>query len=86
MADDTSTRDADAVEASGGGVMQKLLDGIEVADNKVPHPVMMFLYLIIGALIIAVAALSYELYRERKAPPEGVHIDIGPKGLSIEKK
>lgn len=44
------------------------------------------LYLIIGALVTAVAALGYELYRERKAPPEGVHIDIGPKGLSIEKK
>ena len=44
------------------------------------------LYLIIGALVIAVAALGYELYQARKAPPEGVHIDIGPKGLSIEKK
>ena len=41
------------------------------------------LYLIIGALVIAVAALGYELYQARKAPP---HIDIGPKGLSIEKK
>jgi hypothetical protein len=39
-----------------------------------------------GALVIAVAALGYELYQARKAPPEGVHIDIGPKGLSIEKK
>lgn len=44
------------------------------------------LYLIIDALVIAVAALGYELYQARKAPPEGVHIDIGPKGLSIEKK
>jgi hypothetical protein len=41
------------------------------------------LYLIFGALVIAVAALGYELYQARKAPPEGVHIDIGPKGLSI---
>ena len=38
------------------------------------------LYLIIGALVIAVAALGYELYQARKAPPEGVHIDIGPEG------
>jgi hypothetical protein len=44
------------------------------------------LYLIIGALVIAVAALGFELYQARKQPPEGVHIDIGPKGLSIEKK
>jgi hypothetical protein len=39
------------------------------------------LYLIIGALVIAVAALGYELYQARKAPPEGVHIDIGRRGF-----
>ena len=44
------------------------------------------LYFIIGALVIAVAVLGYELYQANKQPPEGVHIDIGPKGLSIEKK
>ena len=43
------------------------------------------LYLIIGVLIVAVAALGYELYQERH-PPEGVHIDVGPNGLTIEKK
>jgi hypothetical protein len=43
------------------------------------------LYAIIGVLIIAVAVLGYELYQERH-PPEGVHIDLGPNGLSIEKK
>ncbi len=43
------------------------------------------LYLIIGVLIVAVAALGYELYQERHQP-EGVHIDVGPNGLSIEKK
>jgi hypothetical protein len=44
------------------------------------------LYFIIGALLIAVAVLGYQLYQANKQPPEGVHIDIGPKGLSIEKK
>lgn len=44
------------------------------------------LYLIIGALAIAVAVLGYQVYQDRKRPPEGVHIDIGPGGLSIEKK
>jgi hypothetical protein len=29
--------------------------------------------------------LGYQLYRERH-PPEGVHIDVGPNGLTIEKK
>ncbi len=32
---------------------QKMLDGIEKAGNKVPHPVMMFLYLIIGVIVLS---------------------------------
>ena len=44
------------------------------------------LYLIIGALAIAVAVLGYQVYQDHKPPPEGVHIDIGPGGVSIEKK
>ena len=43
------------------------------------------LYLAIGALVIVVAVLGYQLYQDRH-PPEGVHIDVGPNGLSIEKK
>ena len=43
------------------------------------------LYLIVGVLVIVVAVLGYELYQERH-PPEGVHIDVGPNGLTIEKK
>jgi hypothetical protein len=43
------------------------------------------LYLIIGALVIAVAALSYQLYQDRHQP-QGVHIDVGPNGLSIQGK
>jgi predicted negative regulator of RcsB-dependent stress response len=42
-------------------------------------------YLIVGALVIVVAVLGYELYQDRKQP-EGVRIDVGPKGLLIEKK
>ena len=46
------------------------------------------LYLIIGALAIAVAALGYQLYQDRHppAPRQGVHIDLGPNGLSIQGK
>ena len=43
------------------------------------------LFLIVGALVIAVAVLGYQLYQDRHQP-EGVHIDVGPNGLSIEKK
>ncbi|MCA9990257.1 MAG: AbgT family transporter [Ardenticatenaceae bacterium] len=39
------------------GLAQKMLDGIEKVGNKVPHPVLMFLY-----LIIIVMALSHVLY------------------------
>ncbi len=43
------------------------------------------LYLIIGALALAVAVLSYQLYQDRHEP-KGVHIDVGPGGLSIQGK
>ena len=43
------------------------------------------LYLIIGALVIVTAVLGYQLYQDRKQP-EGMRIDLGPNGLSIEKK
>ncbi len=43
------------------------------------------IYLVVGALLVAVAVLGYQLYQERKQP-EGVQINIGPKGLSIDKK
>ncbi len=32
---------------------ERLLDGIEKVGNKVPHPVLMFLYLIIGVIILS---------------------------------
>ena len=43
------------------------------------------LYLIIGALAVAVAALGYQLYQDRKEP-QGMQINVGPGGISIEKK
>ena len=42
-------------------------------------------YLIVGALVVVVAVMSYQLYQDRKKP-EGVRIDIGPNGVSIDKK
>ena len=43
------------------------------------------LYLVVGALVVAVGVLGYELYQNRKKP-EGVQINLGPGGVSIEKK
>jgi predicted negative regulator of RcsB-dependent stress response len=43
------------------------------------------LFLIVGALVIVVAVLGYELYQDRKQP-EGMQINVGPGGLSIQKK
>ena len=35
------------------GFTQKILDGIEKMGNKVPHPVLMFLYLIIFIILLS---------------------------------
>jgi len=43
------------------------------------------IYLIVGALIVVVAVLGYQLYQDRKKP-EGVQINLGPAGVTIEKK
>jgi len=43
------------------------------------------LYLFIGALLVAVAVLSYQLY-EAKKEPKGVQLNIGERGISIETK
>ena len=43
------------------------------------------LYLVVGALVVGVAVLGYSLYQEKKEP-SGVQINLGEKGISIEKK
>jgi hypothetical protein len=43
------------------------------------------LYLIIGVLVIAVAALGYNLYQAKKEP-DGLQINVGPNGLKIQNK
>ena len=43
------------------------------------------LYLLVGALVVVVAILGYNLYQEKKQP-EGMQINVSPGGLSIEKK
>jgi hypothetical protein len=43
------------------------------------------LYLIIGALVVAVAVLGYNLYQEKR-DPKGLQINLGERGITIEKK
>ena len=40
---------------------------------------------IIGALIVAVGVLGYNLYQTKKEP-DGLQINIGPKGLKVQNK
>ena len=43
------------------------------------------LYLVIGALVVAVALLGIQLY-EAKKEPKGAQLNIGERGISIETK
>lgn len=43
------------------------------------------LYLIIGALIVGVGVLGYNLYQEKKEP-EGLQINLGPNGVKVQNK
>src|SRR5262245_45657670 len=47
---------AAAISATPAGgrksLLQRLLDGVEVVGNKVPHPVILFLYLIAAVIVI----------------------------------
>lgn len=41
-------------------------------------------YLVIGVLAVATVVFGYQLYQERHKP--GLEINIGERGISIEKK
>ena len=43
------------------------------------------LFLVIGALCAIVAILSYKIYEDHREP-KGVQLNIGPNGISLEKK
>ncbi len=45
--------DAAALTPTKKSFSEKMLDGIEKAGNKVPHPVIMFLYLILGVIVLS---------------------------------
>jgi hypothetical protein len=64
-----------------------------VADQNEPFPWQkdqMFgnrnvLFLIIGALIVVVGVLGYNLYQDKRQP-EGLQINVGPNGVKIQGK
>jgi hypothetical protein len=43
------------------------------------------LYLVIGALVVVIAIVGYQLYQERQKTT-GIEINVGKSGISIEKK
>ncbi len=43
------------------------------------------LFLVIGALIVVIGVLGYNLYQSKKQP-EGLQINVGPDGLKIQNK
>ena len=43
------------------------------------------LYIVIAVLAVTTAVLGYQLY-EAKKEPKGVQINVGPGGISMEKK
>jgi aminobenzoyl-glutamate transport protein len=84
MSATTAQAPGDSEESKG--IIQKILDGIEKAGNKVPHPVMMFLYLI--ALVIALSfvldLLDVKVTEEIEVPvPVAVQPDYMPAGTTM---
>jgi predicted negative regulator of RcsB-dependent stress response len=43
------------------------------------------LYLIVGALVVVVAVLGYQVQQDHKKP-QGLNINLGPAGIHVDKK
>jgi hypothetical protein len=52
--------------------------------NQMP-PNRNMMFLIVGALVAVIAILSYKVYEDNREP-KGVQLNIGPSGISVEKK
>ena len=69
---------AAAETTPSSGFTQRVLDGVERLGNKVPHPVLMFLYLIIGVIVLsAILALAGVSVTETIAVPDDVPVTPG---------
>ena len=83
-----------AIDGDGGrGFSARLLDGVETLGNKVPHPVMMFVYLIVFVIVLSTilhssASASPNRSSSRCPPvehnfyPDTTQPDFGPTGLA----
>ena len=70
-----------AAELEGGGLLQRLLDGIERVGNRVPHPAVLFIGLCVGLILLSQVlawagwSATYEVV---KPPAQAVEqVDIG---------
>ncbi len=43
------------------------------------------LYAVVGALVVVVAVLAYQVQQDHKKP-EGLNINLGPAGIHVDKK
>jgi hypothetical protein len=70
-------------------IKQKLGAQLRSRSKSAPEPSMPanrnILFLIIGALIVGVGVLGYNLYQAKKEP-SGMQINVGPDGLKIQSK
>lgn len=67
----SNATEQDAEIAPKRSFQDRMLDGIEKAGNKVPHPVLMFLYLIIGVIV-----LSHILYLFNVSVTEQIAVPV----------
>jgi len=79
-----TSQDSDALHARGVAMIFCAHDSLGILKGPALNR-SNILYLIMGALVIAVAVMGYQLYQDRH-PPEGMQINIGPGGLSIQGK
>jgi aminobenzoyl-glutamate transport protein len=66
-------------------VMQRLLDGIERAGDKIPHPAMLFLFLCLIVIVLSHILYLFDVkvtYEVAEPPP--VEVDVGHEGGTNE--
>ncbi|ABD87904.1 hypothetical protein RPC_2351 [Rhodopseudomonas palustris BisB18] len=83
-----------------GGDLKRFLQALRIADRQLQLRLQLqqrnrvenivpnnrnVLYLIIGALVVVLGVVGYNLYQEKKEP-NGVQINIGPDGLKVQNK
>lgn len=80
-----STTEALPAEDGGGGVLQRLLDGIERVGNKVPHPAVLFLGLCVGLILLSqvLAWVGWSATYQAVEPPPQVVEEVFVGGSTL---